>query len=127
MFSCLWKLFQCGNIQYALIPEHGTQFLYDFQLTGEVLELPYSSKSLTKRKNRLLNVLMDMVVSSLWLVGDNDLDATQGDWAQTQQQVQFDSLLASYLRFTKLNSKIAQKKSFFIFFQFSKNLINLCN
>ena len=110
IFSCLWKLFQCGNIQYALVPEHGSQFLYEFRSTGEVLELPYSSQSLEKRKRRLLSIMLDMAVGSLWLLKDTHLTETHIDWTEGEPQAQFHSVLASYIRFTVLHPKIAAKK-----------------
>ena len=110
IFSSLSKLFQCGNIQYALVPENGNQFLYEFKLTKEMLELPYSSNLLTIKKKKLLNILFDMAIASFWLLDENRQDSTHFLGTENENEIQFQFILMSYIKFISLNKKIISTK-----------------
>jgi hypothetical protein len=116
LFSSLSKLFQCGNIQYALVPENGNQFLYEFKLTREVLELPYSTSLLLKKKRRLLKILFDLAIASMWLLGENKQKSIYSYKSINVNDIQFQELLMSYIKFITLNKKIMSKKGMKLIF-----------
>ena len=117
LFDSLSKLFQCGNIQYALVSENGNQFLYEFPLTGEMLELPFSSVSLQKKKKKLLNVLFNMAIASFWLFKKNPTNLPTSSNSQSSK-LDFHFLLTSYINFLVQDKQIVSKKGIFLILRF---------
>ena len=111
LFSSLAKLFRCGNIQYALVPENGNQFLYEFQLTRETLEVPYTSTLLRKKKKRLLKVLFNLAIASKWLLGEVHPDAPHSPRNPNAEDSQFEAVMMSYIHFISFDDNILSKKS----------------
>lgn len=110
-FYSLFKLRNCANIPYALMPEIGNKFILIIPSSQEKIELPYSNIQINKRMSSLINILFNMVLSD-FLFTENISSLSQIITSEDSLPFKnFCSSFLTHLRITTISPKVSQYKS----------------
>ena len=111
-YISLHKLFQCGQIDYALVPEIGEHYVLSMPFTGENLELPFSNKIIKAKKAKLLKLLFKMAIGSHFMFGNINFESVEisSNTVDFQKVKVFAASLGNYLKLMTLSPKLLKIK-----------------